>query len=101
MGFTKSKDDSNLYYKVDDGGIMILILYVDDLFLTGKEILISECKQKLATKFEMKYLGTMHYFLGLYVWYFPNEIFLNQGKYIVDILKRFGMLDCNQLTLSW
>ena len=42
----------------------------------------------------MKDLGTMHYFLGLEVWEFPDVIFLNQGKYTVDILKRFGMLDC-------
>ena len=75
LGFTKSKVDSNLYYKVVNGGIMILLLYVDDLFLTGKENLINECKKKLVEKFEMKYLGTMHYFLGLEVWQFLNEIF--------------------------
>ena len=68
LGFTKSKVDSNLYYKVENDGIMILLLYVDDLFLTGKEKLIRECKKKLAAEFEMKYLGTMHYFLGLGEW---------------------------------
>ena len=72
---------------------MILLMYADELFFTGKEKLINECKKKLATYFEMKYLGSMHYFLGLEVWQFPDEIFLNQGKYIVEILKRFGMLD--------
>ena len=35
LGFTKSKADSNLYYKVEDDGIMILLLYVDDIFLIG------------------------------------------------------------------
>ena len=93
LGFTKSKSDSNLYYKVENDGIMKLLLYVDDLFLTGKEMFISECKKKLETEFEMKKLGTMHYFLGLEVWQFLDEIFLNQGKYTLDILKRFGMLD--------
>ena len=62
LGFTKSKSDSNLYYKVDDDGIMILILYVDDLFLTGEDKPIFECKRKFSAKFEMKYLGMMHYF---------------------------------------
>ena len=95
--FTKSKVDSNVYYKVEDDGIMILLLYVDGLFLTGKEILINECKKKLAREFEMKYLGTMHHFLGLEVWQFPDEIFLKQGKYTVDILKRFGMFDCKEI----
>jgi hypothetical protein len=49
LGFTKSKEDSNLYYKVVDGGLVILLLYVDDLFLTGDEKLIVESKRKLAT----------------------------------------------------
>ena len=40
LGFTESKEYSNLYYKVEDGGIVILVLYVDDLFLIGKEKLI-------------------------------------------------------------
>ena len=36
----------------------------------------------------------MHYFLGLEVWKRPEGIFLNQGKYAVEILKIFDMLDC-------
>ena len=35
LGFTKSVVDSNLYYKVVDGQSLILVLYVDDLFLTA------------------------------------------------------------------
>ena len=49
LGFTKSKEDSNLYYKVDNDGLMILVLYVDDLFLTGEDKHINECKKKMAT----------------------------------------------------
>ena len=37
LGFTKSKADSNLYYKVDDGNPVMLILYVDDLFVIGMD----------------------------------------------------------------
>jgi hypothetical protein len=47
----------------------------------------------LASVFEMKDLGMMHYFLGLEVWQRIDEIFPSQGKYIVDILKKFGMLN--------
>jgi hypothetical protein len=39
-------------------------------------------------------LGLMHYFLGLEVWKSPERIFLNQGKYIIEILNRFDMLEC-------
>jgi hypothetical protein len=37
LGFTKSKVDSNLYFKVMNDEPVILLLYVDDLFLTGEE----------------------------------------------------------------
>ena len=98
LGFTKSKADSNLYYKVEDDGLMMLLLYVDDLFLTREYKPINNCKKKISKEFEMKYLGMMHYFLGLEVWKYPNEIFLNQGKYIVEILKRLEMLGCKDMT---
>jgi hypothetical protein len=73
------------------------LLYVDDLFLTGEENLITDCKKKLVAEFEMKDLGLMHYFLGLEVWQSPEKIFLNQGKYAVEILKRFDMLECKSM----
>jgi hypothetical protein len=76
---------------------VILLLYVDDLFLTGEENLITKCKQRLAVEFEMKELVLMHYFLGLEVWQSPERIFLNQGKYTVEILKRFDMLECKSM----
>ena len=57
------------------------------------------CKKKLAVEFETKYLGMMHYFIGLEVWQFPDEIFLNQGKYAVRTLRRFGMLDCKEMNI--
>ena len=68
MGFTKSYVDSNLYYILVKGELLILVLYVDGLFLTGSEKIITDCKRGLAVKFEMKDLGLMHYFLGLEVW---------------------------------
>jgi hypothetical protein len=93
LGFTKSKVDSNLYFKVMNDEHVIFLLYVDDLFLTGEEKLITNCNKKLIAEFEMKDLDLMHYFLGLEVWQNPEKIFLNQGKYAVEILKRFDMLE--------
>jgi hypothetical protein len=45
----------------------------------------------------MKDLGLMHYLLGLEVWQSPERIFLNQGKYTVEILKRFDMFECKSM----
>ena len=68
LGFTKSKADSNLYFKVEGGIPVMLLLYVDDLFLTGRVELIKAARRILATNFEMKDLGMMHCFLGMEVW---------------------------------
>jgi hypothetical protein len=93
MDFTKSEANSNLYDIIVGGEPLILVLYVDALFLTGSETFIAECKRDLALEYEMKDLGLMHYFMGLEVWQRDGQTFLGQGKYEVEILKRFGMQD--------
>jgi hypothetical protein len=95
LGFNKSVVDPSLYYKTVNGESLILVLYVDDLFLTDTESLIVECKYAFASKFEMKDLGMMHYFSRLEVWQKTNEIFLSQGKYTIEILKKFEILNLN------
>eukprot|EP00253_Pinus_taeda_P010691 PITA_10691 len=70
---------------------LILVLYVDDLFLTRSSSLVKDCKKHLEAEFDMKDMGLMHYFLGLEVWQKDGEIFLRQGRYATEILKRFRM----------
>jgi hypothetical protein len=94
LDFSKSVVDPNLYYHIVGNKCLILVLYVDDLFLTGSERLIVECKRALTSVFEMKDLGMLHYFLGLEVWQRTDEIFLSQGKYTVEI---FEMMDCKSM----
>jgi hypothetical protein len=67
MGFTKSKANPNLYYIFVGTDLLILVLYVDDLFLTSAEKLIAVCKANMAAKFEKKDISMMHYFLGFKV----------------------------------
>jgi hypothetical protein len=73
---------------------VILLLCVDNLFITGEESLIIQCKKELASEFDMKDLGLMHYYLELEVWHKHGELFLGQGKYAIKILQKFGMMDC-------
>jgi hypothetical protein len=67
LGFNKSAADPNLYYHIVGNECLILVLYVDELFLTGSERFIVDYKQALTSEFKMKDLGMMHYFLGLEV----------------------------------
>ena len=57
LGFIRSEADPNLYFKVEDAKPLILVLYVDDLFLTSAHPLIHKCKRELASEFEMKNQG--------------------------------------------
>ena len=67
------------------------------MFLTGEEELIKDARRRLATEFKMKYLGMIHYFLGMEVWQSADGIFLGQGKYAVEILKRFKILEFKEI----
>ena len=49
---------------------------------------------RLVSKFDMKDLGMVHYFLDMELWKSVNGAYLVQGKYAVEILKRFRMMDC-------
>ena len=85
MGFQKSEANLNLYFIMVGDDLLVLLLYVDDLFITRRERTIAACKKDLVAKYEMTDIGLMHYFLGLEVWQEPGHIFLGQGKYAVDI----------------
>ena len=54
----------------------MLLLYVDDLFLTEKEELIRDARRILVVEFEIKDFGMVHYFLGMEVWRSADGIFL-------------------------
>ena len=85
----RAEADPNLYFIMVGDDPLILLLYVDDLFITGGERPIAACKKDLSLEYEMTDIGLMHYFLGLEVWQEPGHIFLGQGKYAADILRIF------------
>jgi hypothetical protein len=97
MGFQKSDADPNLYFIMVGDDPLILVLYVDDLFITGEDRLIQHCKRDLASEFDMTDMGLMHYFLGLEVWQEDGHIFVGQGRYAGDILRRFCMDGCRPM----
>ena len=81
--------------------VTALIIYVDVMIVTENDKDdIQSLKTYLASEFEMKDLGLMHYFVGLEVWQKPGEIFLSQGKYVAKILERFGMVECKPVTTA-
>ncbi|RVW70776.1 Retrovirus-related Pol polyprotein from transposon RE1 [Vitis vinifera] len=77
-----------MFYQHLDGKVTILIVYVDDIIITGNnEAETERLKNKLATEFEIKDLGLLRYFLGMEVVRNRSGITISQRKYVLDILK--------------
>uniref|UniRef100_A0A2N9IS94 Integrase catalytic domain-containing protein n=1 Tax=Fagus sylvatica TaxID=28930 RepID=A0A2N9IS94_FAGSY len=75
-------------------GTILLLLYVDDMIITGDDISgIQELKDFLSQNFEMKDLGHLSYFLGLEITSFDDGFYLTQAKYTSDLLSRAGLTD--------
>ena len=79
----------------NEGVTTILIVYVDDIILTGNNPQeMSRIKVALNREFEVKGLGNLKYFLGMEVARSKEGIHISQRKYVLDLLKETGMLGC-------
>eukprot|EP00253_Pinus_taeda_P030971 PITA_30971 len=96
LGFTRSKADHCVYFKLIGDRVIYLVLYVDDMLLVGndKEI-IQDLKTQLSSKFDMKNLGATNYILGMEIKRdrTKRKLWLNQRKYVETILQRFNIQD--------
>jgi hypothetical protein len=94
-GFSRSQNEPTLYTEIDQNGkIIIVCLYVDDMIYTGN-LELTDFKHAIQSEFEMTDLGIMKYFLGIEVHQSVKGIFVCQQKYAADIIKRFRMEGCN------
>ncbi|KAK3009342.1 hypothetical protein RJ639_013424 [Escallonia herrerae] len=77
------------------GGVMALIVYVDDIIVTRSDSDEKEALRKyLVKEFEIKDLGKLKYFLGIEVARSKEGIFVSQQKYVLDLLEETGKLGC-------
>ncbi|KAL0536844.1 hypothetical protein IC582_025807 [Cucumis melo] len=96
QGYNQGHSDHTLFTKASKTGkIAILIVYVDDIVLTGDDqTKIRQLKQIMGDEFEIKDLGNLKYFLGMEVARPKEGIFVSQRKYTLDLLTETGMLGC-------
>ncbi|XP_017183840.1 uncharacterized mitochondrial protein AtMg00810-like [Malus domestica] len=81
---------------MDGGDLVILLLYVDDIILTGSNPVKSQVViDDLAGVFDLKDMGRLSYFLGLHIQYKDDgSLFITQTKYAKDLLRKAGMDSC-------
>ena len=97
LRFVRSENDYCLYSKISEGGIVYLLIYVDDIVISGLSLeLINIVKTKLTREFEMKDKGELKHFVGLEIDYDRKggTLKINQRRYAMGILKRFGLANC-------
>lgn len=95
LGFTTSATDGNLFILRHGSFLVYLLLYVDDIIITGNSTsFFSSIIQFLGKDFDLKDLGLLHYFLGLQTDYTSTSLFLHQTKYASNLLHKFAMTDC-------
>jgi Reverse transcriptase (RNA-dependent DNA polymerase) len=93
--FEQSDSDHTLFFKRREEKLTVLIIYVDDMIITGNDRdEIKRLEERLSKEFEMKNLGGLKYFLGIEVIRTKQGITLSQRKYILDLLAEVGMMDC-------
>ena len=99
-GFKKSKNDYCLYTKFEGKDKLYVLIFVDDLIITGSNhVQVEVFKKLLSEKFKMKDLGNISYYLGITVTQDLEKgiLTLCQENYLTDVLERFGMLDCRPI----
>ena len=91
-GFKMGKVDTTLFTKKIGKDLFVLQIYVVDIiFGSTNQDFCEEFGKMMANEFEMSMIGELIYFLGLQIKQLKNGTFVSQGKYIKDMLKKFGM----------
>ena len=86
--------DFVLFLRRTDKDTILLLLYVDDMIITGDDLSgIQELKDFLSQQFEMKDLGHLSYFLGLEITHSIDGLYITQAKYASEFLSQVGLTD--------
>ncbi|KAL6337946.1 hypothetical protein AAG906_005411 [Vitis piasezkii] len=91
-GFKMGKIDTTLFIKTKEKDILLVQIYVDDIiFGATNDSLCKDFSKCMHSEFEMSTMGELNFFLGLQIKQLKEGTFINQAKYIKDLLKRFNM----------
>lgn len=88
-GFKRGKLDTTLFIKTIDDDMLLVQIYVDDIiFGSTNENLCKEFSKIMQEEFEMSMMGELSFFLGLQIKQTKEGTFINQSKYVKDLLKK-------------
>ncbi|XP_059315208.1 retrovirus-related Pol polyprotein from transposon RE1 isoform X2 [Lycium ferocissimum] len=92
MGFQQSHFDYSLFTRKSGSDIVIILVYVDDLLITGNNVkLLCSTRKDLQNRFKMKDLGEFKFFLGIECARSSKGIVLSQRKYALELIAESGL----------
>ena len=101
MGFTQSHYDYSLFTKKVEKELLVILVYVDDLLVTGSSLHhIQQVRKDLQHRFKMKDLGELKYFLGIEFSRTNDGILMNQRKYALGLVSELGLTGCRPASTS-
>ena len=93
-GFKIGKIDTTLFIKPKENDRLIVQIYVDDIIFGATNVsLCEEFAKSMHSEFEMSMMGELNFFLGLQIKQLKEDTFINQVKYIRDLLKKYNLED--------
>src|SRR5581483_8045317 len=97
-GFERGKIDSTLFLRKHKGHIILVQIYVDDIiFGSTNPKMCKKFELLMKSEYKMSMMGELTYFLGLQIKQSEKGIFISQGKYVSDMLKKFDLLSCTPM----
>ncbi|GKE45768.1 retrovirus-related pol polyprotein from transposon TNT 1-94, partial [Tanacetum coccineum] len=94
--FSKGAVDPTLFTQKTGKHILLVQIYVDDIIFASTDPKACDIfSNEMSSKFQMSMMEQMSFFLGLQVSQNPGGIFINQSKFALEILKKFGMDSCD------
>ncbi|GJV60301.1 retrovirus-related pol polyprotein from transposon TNT 1-94 [Tanacetum coccineum] len=94
--FSKGTMDPTLFIRREGKEMLLVQIYINDIiFASTTPELCDKFAKIMCSKFKMSMMGKISFFLGLQISQSPRGIFLNQSKYALELLKKYGMELCD------
>ncbi|GJX35181.1 retrovirus-related pol polyprotein from transposon TNT 1-94 [Tanacetum coccineum] len=94
--FSKGLVDPTLFIRRDGKELLLVQIYVDDIIFAASTPELCDLFSKImCSKFKMSMMGKISFFLGLQISQSPRGIFINQSKYALESLKKYGFDSCD------
>ncbi|GJT84192.1 retrovirus-related pol polyprotein from transposon TNT 1-94 [Tanacetum coccineum] len=94
--FSKGSVDPTLFIRRDGKELLLVQIYVDDIIFAASTPELCDLFSKImCSKFKMSMMGKISFFLGLQISQSPRGIFINQSKYALESLKKYGFDSCD------